>query len=92
MRRDKRTLHVVLPTGVDLRDAMDKAMARITLDDIANAAGCSVNTLKQSRLKPDNAGYRSPPASLRRALFELCRERAKYFIELAEELRPPKGP
>jgi len=88
---DKRTLSVHgLPGGLDFREAMDGAMVKIGLEDIAKAAGCSVNTLKQSRLSPDTVGYRSPPAGLRQALHELCKDRAKYFMELAERLRAPK--
>ena len=75
-------------TRFDAYEAVDRAMVKITLDEIAKAAGCSVSTLRQSRMAPDAVGYRSPPAGLQRALHELCKERAKYFTELAEQLRP----
>ncbi len=38
-------------------------------------------------MSPEAEGYRSPPAGLQRALHELCKERATYFTELAEQLR-----
>lgn len=87
----KRTPADATPTHADLCDAMDKAMVRISIEDIAKATGCGVNTLRQSRMKPGTRGYRSPPAGLLRALHELCKARAKYFLDLAEQLRPPKG-
>jgi hypothetical protein len=74
----------------DLRDDMDKVMARVTLDDIAKAAGCGPNTLRQARLDPSASGYRKAPVGLRQALHQICRERAKYFLDLAKKLRPPK--
>jgi len=74
-----------------LREAMDKVMARVKISDIAKAAGCSDNTLMQARLDPSAKGYRNPPAGLRSALHQVCRERAKYFLELARQLKPPKG-
>ena len=72
----------------ELRKAMDKVMARVTLDDIAEAAGYSVNTLKQARLDPSASGYRKLPAGLRRILHQICRERANYFLQLARQLKP----
>lgn len=75
---------------LDAYEAVDKAMVKITLDEIAKAAACSVSTLRQSRLDPDAVGYRNPPAGLRLALHELCKDRAQYFTDLAEQLRPPK--
>lgn len=77
--------------NAELRDSMDKVMARITLDDIAKAAGYSVNALKQARLDPSATGYRTPPPGLRRALYELCMAQAKHFLKLARQLKPPKG-
>lgn len=74
----------------ELRAAMDKVMARVTLEDIAKVAGCGVNSLKQARLDPGASGHRKPPASLGRALHEISRERATYFAELAKQLRPSK--
>lgn len=72
----------------DLREAMDNVMARVTITDIAEAAGCSANTLMQARMDPSAKGYRKPPAGLRSALHQVCRERAKYFLELARQLKP----
>ena len=74
----------------DPSGAVDRAMVKITLDEIAKASGCSVSTLRQSRMAPDAVGHRSPPAGLQRALHELCKDRAKYFTDLAEQLRPPE--
>lgn len=74
--------------SVDLREAMDRVLARVTLEDIAKAADCGVNSLKQARLDPSASGYRKPPATLRRALHEVCRKQASYFSELARQLKP----
>ena len=74
----------------ELREITDKVMARVTLDDIADAAGCGANTLRQARLDPSASGYRNPPAGLRGALHQVCRKRAKYFLDLAKQLKPTK--
>jgi hypothetical protein len=85
---DRRSLPLARPAHAEMREAMDMAMARITLEDIAKTAGCGVNALKQARMAPGSTGYRKPPAGLQRALHELCKEQARYFIRLAEQLRP----
>lgn len=85
---DKPTVSSRRSQTPDLREAMDRVTAKITLEDIAKAVGCGANTLRQSRMSPEAEGYRSPPAGLQRALHELCKERATYFTELAEQLRP----
>lgn len=87
---DRRTGSAQRGPALDLREAMDRVTAKITLEDIAKAVGCGANTLRQSRMAPDAVGHRSPPAGLQRAMHHLCKERAKYFIELAEQLRPPE--
>lgn len=74
-----------------VREAMDKVMTRVTLEEIAKGAGCGVNVLKQSRLDPAATGYRNPPAGLRRALYEVCRARARHFLDLAKQLKAAKG-
>ena len=86
--REKRAVSTQRGQTLDLREAMDGVTAKITLEDIAKAVGCGANTLRQSRMSPEAGGYRSPPAGLQRALHELCKDRAKYFTELAEQLRP----
>ena len=87
---DRRAVSSQRGQTLDLREAMDMVTAKITLEDIAKAVGCGANTLRQSRMAPDAVGHRSPPAGLQRALHELCKDRAKYFTELAEQLRPPE--
>lgn len=87
---DRRTGSSHRGPALDLREAMDRVTAKITLEDIAKAVGCGANTLRQSRMAPDAVGHRSPPAGLQRAMHDLCKDRAKYFAELAERLRPPE--
>jgi hypothetical protein len=73
---------------IDFKKASDRAAgARITLADMAKAAGVSHQTLRRSRLDPESVSYREPPEGWERALAKLVQKRATDLIRLAEDLR-----
>lgn len=72
---------------MDFTKATDKACEAITHVDIAEAAGVSVQTVRQARLSPESANHRPPPPGWQRVVARLAEERAGRLLELAKELR-----
>ncbi len=54
--------------------------------DVAQAAGVSLQLVRQARLDSDNRNYRAPPSNWREVVARLARERARELERLAEEL------
>jgi hypothetical protein len=71
---------------LDFKEACDRLTDCPTHDTIAEAAGVSVQSVRQPRLSTDNPNYRRAPATWRRVIAELARQRAKELERLAEEL------
>jgi hypothetical protein len=72
---------------MDFKTATDRAAgARITLEDVANAAGASHNAIRRARLEKNGDSYRNPPMGWELALARLIRERIGTLMALAEEL------
>lgn len=72
---------------MDFKTATDRlASANLTLDDVAEAAGVTLNTISRARLDPSSDSYRSPPPNWREALIRLARDRGGELAGLAEEL------
>ena len=71
--------------------ATDSLTACPAHDDIAVAAGVSVQTVRQARLAPDHPNNRPPPQGWEKAIAKLARERAGELVKLAEELEGLSG-
>ena len=71
---------------MDFTTACDRLTDCPTHDDIARAADIGVQTVRQARMDPTAAGYRSPPAGWEQAIAKLARETAGELMKLAEEL------
>ena len=71
---------------MDFIAAADALTACPAHAEIAEAAGVSVQTVRQARLAPDHPNNRPPPQGWTRAIARLARERAGKLLELAEEL------
>lgn len=71
---------------MDFKAATDRVAGCITHLDIAEAAGVSIQTIRQARMDPDSPSYRNPPASWRNVLANLARERAKQLEQFALEI------
>ena len=72
---------------MDFKTATDRAIgACITLQDIADAASVSHNSIRRARLKPNGNSYRTPPDAWESAIAKLARERAAELVKLAEKL------
>lgn len=71
---------------MDFKDATDQIAIAVTHNDIARAAGASVQTVRQARLDPANRAHRPAPSDWRRALADLARARSDELLRLADTL------
>jgi len=71
----------------DYRDDVANLRYRVSLDDIAQAAGCSRDSIRQCLMPEAAQAYRKPPANLTGALIVLADQQAAYFTKLAARLR-----
>jgi hypothetical protein len=60
--------------------------APVSHAEIADAAGISLQSIRQARLDPASPSYRSPPPGWQRILARLAKERGKELAALAAEL------
>ena len=69
---------------MDFKNATDRLTACLSHVDIAEAAGVSVQLIRQARADSTNPSYRSPPDGWRKVVARLARRRAKELNALAE--------
>jgi len=68
------------------KQATDRLAGCISHAEIARAARVSVQLIRQARLDPTNASYRSPPLGWQAVLAKLARERGAQLKALAAEI------
>lgn len=71
---------------MNFRAAVDRLGERVTHEEVADALGVSVASVRQYRLPVSAKAHRTPPANWQRTLARLARERAKALKALADEL------
>lgn len=71
---------------MDFKTATDRVAGCISHAEIAEAAGVSVQTIRQARLDPSAPGHRPPPAGWQEVLTRLARERSQQLTEFADQL------
>lgn len=71
---------------MDFKTATDLVAGCISHAEIAEAAGVSVQTIRQARLDPSAPGHRPPPTNWQPVLARLARERSRSLASFAEEL------
>jgi hypothetical protein len=69
---------------MDFKSATDRLTACLSHVDIAQAAGVSVQLIRQARVDPTNPSYRSPPDGWQKVVARLARRRAKELEALAD--------
>jgi hypothetical protein len=71
---------------MDFKTATDLVAGCITHLEIAEAAGVSIQTIRQARMDPDSSSYRNPPAGWQGVLARLARERSRELTAFADQV------
>ncbi|HEY0022962.1 MAG TPA: hypothetical protein VGB24_08630 [Longimicrobium sp.] len=71
---------------MDFKAATDRVGGCITHAEIAEAAGVSIQTIRQARMDPSSSSYRNPPAGWQAVLARLARERSRELADFAFEV------
>jgi len=69
------------------REAVDALCKPLTHEDVAEALGVSVQTVRQARLKQDSDAFRAPPKNWKKGIIRLAESRITYYRKLIEKLR-----
>ncbi|HEX6748510.1 MAG TPA: hypothetical protein VF092_14530 [Longimicrobium sp.] len=72
---------------MDFKTATDRVAGCISHAEIAEAAGVSVQTIRQARLDPSAPGHRPPPSHWMDVLAGLLRQRANELCAFADQLQ-----
>lgn len=71
----------------DFRKATDELFAVVSHQELADALGCSVATVRQARLDASAKAHRSPPEGWEKVVTKLAEGRAGGFSRLAARLK-----
>ena len=71
---------------MDFKKATDSLFERISHEDLADALGVSVASIRQARLGPSANAYRQPPSNWQAAVARVATQRAKRLQNLIENL------
>jgi len=85
----KRTCQCMHRRALGFTEATDILVGNVNHERIAEAAGVSVQSIRQARLDPRNPNYRSPPGGWEAAVARLALARSKELKALASELEKP---
>jgi transcriptional regulator with XRE-family HTH domain len=72
---------------MDFRRATDELFEGISHQDLADALGMSVATIRQARQGEDGKSHRSPPKGWEPTVAKLARARGAALVRLAERLQ-----
>lgn len=72
---------------MNFREAVDAVCASLGHDDVAEALGTSVQTIRQARMKEGSSAFRAPPKDWRSVIIRLAERRVMYYRQLVEQLR-----
>jgi DNA-binding GntR family transcriptional regulator len=71
---------------MEFREAIDRLGERVTHEQVAEALGVSVASVRQYRLSADAKAHRSPARGWRASLAQLARNQSRKLANLADEL------
>ena len=71
----------------DFRKATDELFSVVSHQELADALGCSVATIRQARLGEGASARRKPPAGWEEVVQKLAEQKAGAFARLAAKLR-----
>ena len=73
-------------TAMDFKTATDRVTGCISHAEIAEAAGVSVQTIRQARLDPSAPGHRPPPTGWERIVATLAEAKGRSLLAFAAEV------
>jgi hypothetical protein len=76
---------------MDFKEATDGLFDRISHEDLADALGISVASIRQSRLPEQAKAYRTPPKYWKGAVIRLAERRIMHYRQLIDQLRKGAG-
>lgn len=85
-------LNVNRTAYMDFKEATDGLFERISHEDLADALGVSVASIRQARLDPSANAYRQPPSNWLAAVARLAAQRAEHLQNLIENLHKTGKP
>lgn len=71
---------------MDFKTATDRVAGCITHVEIAEAAGVSIQTIRQARMDPASPSYRNPPTGWQGVLSRLARQRSRELAVFADQV------
>jgi hypothetical protein len=71
---------------MDFRKATDDLFERIGHEDLAQALGVSVASIRQARLRQDAGAHRAPPQNWEIAVVRLAKRRMALYRDLIDAL------
>lgn len=71
---------------MDFKTATDRLTECLSHADLAEAAGVSVQSIRQARMDGTTQGYRQPPERWKDIVARLARQRAKELKKLADDV------
>jgi hypothetical protein len=72
---------------MNFKEATDGLFDRTSHEELADALGVSVASIRQARLSPDARAFREPPAGWCKAVIGLAEKRAAHYRKLIERLQ-----
>ena len=72
---------------MNFREATDALCGCLTHDDVAEALGVSVQSVRQSRLNENSKGFRAPPQDWKDAIVRLAEARVSHYRKLIEKIK-----
>lgn len=72
---------------MNFKEATDALFARISHEDLADALGVSVASIRQARLRDDAKAHRTAPEGWEKAVLRLVDRQIVHFNRLAAALR-----
>jgi DNA-binding GntR family transcriptional regulator len=72
---------------MDFKEATDGLFDRISHEELAEALGVSVASIRQARLPPEANAYRAPPKSWQDTVIRLAEKRVFHYRQLIDRVR-----
>jgi hypothetical protein len=76
----------IIYMALDFKTATAALFAKTKPEDLAEALGCSAQTIRQARMAEGTKGHRSPPPGWEAATARLMRQKAAQLQKLADKL------